>query len=352
MKWIKIFSYNLVIAIALFLVIDFVYTHSLNTIMQYRATIIKHPAFDYTLRAGVDETHASRLCTDTNGFKVHCDDINRSPLAFDVVFIGDSFTEGIKLNYEDTFVGMYDSAHPSLKVANLGVRSYSPTRYLKKISHYIEKGLETEHVVVFIDISDMHNEARLHNYESLLFLKTILFIHKNLTLTEYLTAKLLTVPVPCMPMTKFRYFECFYYKDKDEDGVVYYGEHWTYRPSTKAFEPLGLSGTIEKLLGKMEELWRLLDKHGIKLSVGVYPWPHQLRYDNVDSLQVKIWKEFCEQRCFAFINAFPAFFRLKAELGIENTLKRNRLSDGRGVHFNKNGNKVVFEVLNREFNAN
>ena len=346
MKWIKIFAYNLVIGIVLFLLIDFVYTRSLLPSLQQKATIIKHPTFDYTFRAGVDETtNTNRLCTDTNGFKSHCDDKNRSSLAFDVVFIGDSFTEGVKLNYEDTFVGMYDLAHPSLKVANLGVRGYSPTRYLKKISHYIEKGLKTEHVVVFIDISDMYNEAMLHNYESLLFLKTILFIHKNFTLTEYLTAKLLTVPVPCMPIIKFRYFECILYNRGS------FGERWTYRPSTKAFEPLGLSGTIEKLLGKMEELWRLLDKHGIKLSVGVYPWPHQLRYDNVDSLQVKIWKEFCEQKCFAFINAFPAFFRSAEELGVENTLKRHHFKDGRDMHFNKNGNEVVFEVLNREFNA-
>ena len=346
MKWIKIFAYNLVIGIVLFLLIDFVYTRSLLPSLQQKATIIKHPAFDYTLRSGVDETtNTNRLCTDTNGFKVHCDDINRSSLAFDVVFIGDSFTEGVTLNYEDTFVGMYDLAHPSLKVANLGVRGYSPTRYLKKISHYIKKGLKTEHVVVFIDISDMYNEAILHNYESLLFLKTILFIHKNLTLTEWLTANLLTVPVPCMPIIKFRYFECILYNRGS------FGEHWTYRPSTKAFEPLGLSGTIEKLLGKMEELSKLLNKHGIKLSVGVYPWPHQLRYDNVDSLQVEIWKKFCEQKCFAFINAFPPFFSLKEELGLENTLKRHRLHDGRDMHFNKNGNEVVFEVLNREFNA-
>ena len=49
---------------------------------------------------------------------------------------------------------------------------------------------------------------------------------------------------------------------------------------------------INKSLNEMEKLYQLLIEKKIKLSLGVYPWPHQLIYDSSNSLQVKIWQKF------------------------------------------------------------
>jgi hypothetical protein len=47
------------------------------------------------------------------------------------------------------------------------------------------------------------------------------------------------------------------------------------------------------------------------MSVVVSPWPAQLAHDQVDSRQVRIWREWCDGKCKRFISLFPAFFAIK-----------------------------------------
>ena len=172
MRWIKILFYNLITVLAIFLLIDFAFTTLVRGPNPFGPSLQLHDAFYYTYRA--QQQSDDTLCTDKNGFKVHCSDINRSSLSYDVVFIGDSFTAGVGLPYENTFVGMYDLAHPSLKVANLGVSGYSVSRYLQKIAYYLNNGLKTKHVVVFIDMLDLKDEKRYYLYR-LFFKQEVLF---------------------------------------------------------------------------------------------------------------------------------------------------------------------------------
>ena len=77
------------------------------------------------------------------------------------MFIGDSVTEGIFLNYEDTFVGLIDKyfEKKNIQVLNAGVATYSPSIYFAKINYFLEQGLKFDELVVFIDISDIVDEA-------------------------------------------------------------------------------------------------------------------------------------------------------------------------------------------------
>ena len=45
----------------------------------------------------------------------------------------------------------------------------------------------------------------------------------------------------------------------------------------------------------MTKLSNYLNNRNIKLSIGVYPHPATLLYDTENSLQVKIWSDFCEK---------------------------------------------------------
>lgn len=81
-----------------------------------------------------------RLCTDANGFKASCHAKSSDDKNFDIAFIGDSFTEGIGLPYEETFVGVIAQNMPTLKIANLGVSSYSPSIYLSKVKYLLDHG--------------------------------------------------------------------------------------------------------------------------------------------------------------------------------------------------------------------
>ena len=49
-----------------------------------------------------------------------------------VLLIGDSFTEGVGVAYENTFAGILDRYYPNVEVLNGGVSTYSPKLdYLK-----------------------------------------------------------------------------------------------------------------------------------------------------------------------------------------------------------------------------
>jgi hypothetical protein len=124
-----------------------------------------HPRYHHTLQPSYAGPaywgpFSYKVCTNASGMKSDCGDTSSAEKHFDIAFIGDSFTEGVGVPYEDSFVGMVAKAHPELKIANLGVVSYSPTIYLKKLEDYLKRGYTFKKVIVFVDIGDIMDEAQ------------------------------------------------------------------------------------------------------------------------------------------------------------------------------------------------
>ena len=100
----------------------------------------------------------------------------------------------------------------------------------------------------------------------------------------------------------------------------------------------------------MNQLHTLLSSKDIKLSVGVYPWPEQLRRGDLEgSRQETIWRDFCEKRCKIFINVFPTFKTLVENNGVETVYQKYFLQNG--VHFNEYGNEVISETLIKKYDS-
>ena len=164
MSWIKIFLIQASVVAILFFGCDFIYTNYFRTPTNQESIYrIKNDIFHHSLLPSFDGIgnwggEPYRVCTDVSGFKSNCDNIFTSRTNFDIAFIGDSFTEAIGVPYEDSFVGLFDNTNPDLNVANLGVSSYSPTVYRVKIEDFIRRGYEFNHVIVFVDISDIQDE--------------------------------------------------------------------------------------------------------------------------------------------------------------------------------------------------
>src|SRR5207302_984891 len=74
-----------------------------------------------------------------------------------------SFTEGIGSDFDESFAGLLQRAgrmrSDPIEFLNAGVLSYSPVVYYQKTKFLIEAGLQFDELVVFIDISDIHDEA-------------------------------------------------------------------------------------------------------------------------------------------------------------------------------------------------
>lgn len=67
--------------------------------------------------------------------------------------------------YEESFAGRFAAKHPEYKVANLGVASYSPSIYFKKVEHLLSRGYTFRHVVVLPDISDIWDENKRYRMD-------------------------------------------------------------------------------------------------------------------------------------------------------------------------------------------
>ena len=96
----------------------------------------------------------------------------------------------------------------------------------------------------------------------------------------------------------------------------------------------------------MNKLKRLLDSKNIKLNVAVYPWPTQIWYEDIDSIHVKIWKEWCTNNNINFINYFPKFIKVGSSRA-KKTEILNKYYIPADFHFNKNGNKLIAQELIR-----
>ena len=107
------------------------------------------------------------LPTNSLGFKDSS--MRQVPLKVDkkrILFIGDSFTEGVLVPYELTFIGQIATYRPDIDILNAGVTSYSPLIYYLKVDYLLNKvGLKFDELFVFIDISDIQDEYVYNDVE-------------------------------------------------------------------------------------------------------------------------------------------------------------------------------------------
>jgi len=278
-----------------------------------------------------------------------------------VVVIGDSFTEAIGVPFEDSFVGMLNRAAQSsadkTEYLNAGVASYSPTLYFRKIKFLLDRGLKFDEVIVFSDISDVQDEAQLYfcfdddpNYR----------INCKASRPAAGTARPAdvldwdprdTLGISDQIVNTIKHYLYWY------TGITKRRLHnnvrggWTIPGFDvgDGYAPLGVEGGIERSLKHMQALADLLAKHSIPLTIVVYPWPVQLEWEDRNSRQAAIWRNFCITNCKEFVDLFPAFFAYK------DSHPRSWYQDlfiPGDEHFSAAGNKFVFEELTKHLYRN
>ena len=86
-----------------------------------------------------------------------------------ILFIGDSFTEGLGVEYENSFVGIIEnkitSEFDNFTVLNAGLSSYSPIIYLSKLNYLIKKKIPITNVFVVICGGDFYDD--IFRYDSI-----------------------------------------------------------------------------------------------------------------------------------------------------------------------------------------
>ena len=293
------------------------------------------------------------FCSDKNNFRNFCKNMENENKVYDIGIIGDSFIEGIGLNYNKTFVGQLTEKLPSLKIANLGVQSYSPSIYNIKIKNLISKGYKFKEIIVFIDISDIQDEAIYYQIKQGKVLKRDKNLYENLKkiedlekpiiqkITRFLDRRVIFTYRGWLKFKKYLISKNLI-KYKIPDSVINVKRsEWTFKENSNGYGKIGVDGAIKISLKNMENLAEYLKENNTDLSIGVYPWPAQLKYDKVNNKQVKIWKQFCEDKCKLFFDFMPYFFNDLKENSFKKTYRKYFILDD--VHFNYEGNKLLVE---------
>ena len=376
-------SVVLVVIFILFLVIDFTYS-KFFLINEKKINInIKHKIFHHHLLPNFEEIQGGglhpkfKVITNSLGFrdsKVREIDLKKKNR---LVFIGDSFTYGVLLDYEYTVPGLADIyfREKEIEVLNAGVSSYSPSIYYYKTKFFIEQGLKFSHLVVFIDISDIEDEAIIYvedkqnklvktNPEYVITTPQRLVqkseVNKNSenTIKEFLKLNfnstytfLKYIDDNFVEQNFFKNKILYLFKKKKIEFIEefvsekYIRERWTIDENVRKKYDLG----IQKSIYYMGLLKNLLDENEVKLTIVVYPGIPQIYHNDLESIQVKIWEEFSRKNSNQFINLFPVFINNEnQDLTVQDKILKNFISYD--IHWNKNGSKIVFENFIKNFN--
>lgn len=358
-----------------------------------RSPIYHHdllPNISVTTRWG---TRRYEVHTNSLGFKdARVRDVPLDPGARHLLFIGDSFTEGVGYAHDETFVGIIGErlAREGIVVSNAAVVSYAPSIYYRKIRHLIEDvRLRFDEVVVLLDLSDIHDEAMHYALEALdgrevvvpepgsgvqpipapiarLFpanadapwqhrVKRTLRAH-SLTIR---TLDALKDSIQAEPDERLerRLPEADRWEKEarriDPDFV--WPDGWSREAlahslalsapgaawdlEDEAWEAFGRRG-IEEATDSMDRLRSLLHDHGIALTLVVYPWPEHHRVSAGSLRHVAHWQAWAARHGVRFFDLFPAL--IDRDRSLANLLELYIPGD---VHFSAGGHRRVASAL-------
>jgi hypothetical protein len=278
-----------------------------------------------------------------------------------VVFIGDSFTEGIGEPYETTFFGYTRKnfeTNKNIELWNAGCSSYSPLIYYNKIKYYTEiENLKIDYLWVFLDPSDIQDEINYKEFEpkcnekfipkirdpkvdQLVEFKqikediNILKIYKHHSLFYFLTRQVYRsfVPADQQKLTT-----------KQEKQLVYNKNRIKWIYDDEVYEEWGKEG-VERAENHMQKLTDFCKEKNIKLTMVIYPWAEIIEKNE---RHVKIWTDFTAKNNIPLINLFPVFSQKLKETSLEEVKKRYFIEGD--VHWNAKGSFLIAESIKKPF---
>lgn len=234
-----------------------------------------------------------------------------------ILFLGDSFTFGLGVPYDTTFVNRVAQAMASrgIEVLNGGVVSYSPKLYwLRAEDLIVRQGVAIDEIAVFIDVSDAQDEIVYEHFMPGLTLRNMAratyvwllrhsyFFHNNEALTYAVTMAIrkLTMKLPG-PNT-------------DQVGILVDSEEaiegrvrWVM--GARDYDDWGRRG-LELAAANMDRLIELARLRGIRLTLAVYPWPFMVGKPEYIERHAGFWRRFAGERGVPLLDLSPAFEQL------------------------------------------
>jgi lysophospholipase L1-like esterase len=372
--------YKFVIIFFVILLFDYLFSFFIKTKdfwnQIYPDKYWRIPSYTYhhDLKANVDVveswgSYQYKFITNSLGFR---DFENRNILKINskkkrILLIGDSMTEGA-LEYSSSYSGLLTKyLKKDYEVLNAGVGSYSPSNYYYKIKYYIDQGYKFDHIVIFLDISDVVDELQykydnsdnliLNNnfYKKKISSKVFLYLRDNFI--TFRTISLIRDNSEKLKNSiKFKYKSSIFFK-KDylsiskKDSELYKMINldtgaWTQNADEFRYNIKNVDSGIKRAEKNLLKLFNLAEENKIIVTLTIYPWPNQIYFK--DEFYKKHWADFSMKNNVNFIDLYDDIIDPKKS-SEENILENYIIGD---IHFNKNGNTKIFNALKKKLKLN
>ncbi|HUN56428.1 MAG TPA: hypothetical protein VMU29_14840 [Smithella sp.] len=306
------------------------------------------------------------IATNSLGFKDKMPrEVPLSPDKYRILFIGDSFTEGVGIAYENTFVGIIDNAlqKKGIEVLNAAVCSYAPSIYYAKVKYLLDvKGLRFNELVVFIDISDIRDDAVLYRLDGDRVVDRIEEKKANDTLNEKYRADLKKKRTVYQKIEQIlrrdtimtylmvkNVHDLFFSRDYsyDYDSINYREALFTVNKTS--YDEFGKKG-LEECAKGMDRLANLCRDRKIILTIAVYPWPDQIVHHDLNSLQSRFWSNWAKKFGVKIIDYFPYFISPNSDTATIRRVLDTYFISG-DVHWNNEGHRKVADIFLHNFSV-
>jgi len=289
-----------------------------------------------------------KVFTNSLGFKDRtCRVIPKETDKKRILFIGDSYTEGVGMTWEESFVGILDEDLPDIEILNAGVVSYCPKIHYLKTKYLIEKeDLKFDELYVFIDNSDPLNEIAYKDFEpqeenGFTFIKYNLrtYFYNNSYLYYSISNKINSskrnpVTARWNPVSGTSMLDEF---EVESSEFIAATLSWSY--TLDYYNKWGKKG-LKLAREHMNLLSEMCKENNIDLTVVIYPWPSIIEQRDPYNIQVGFWEKYCTMNNVGFINLYPDFIN---ETSTTEIMKQYFIPGD--VHWNTEGNQYVADIL-------
>ncbi len=314
-----------------------------------------------------------QIFTNNLGFK----DKNNRKINFknrNLLFIGDSFTEGVGIKYEDTFVGLIESKlkekNDDIEILNAGVQSYSTSIYLSKIHYLLNiKKLPITDIVVVVSVGDIFDDAYKYldvdenfilnhvDHKNKIVINLINFFKSNTLIYQVISRITPPKVIPGLIKSLFIKNTSLNYNEKENELLkisndeiskmsFLYLQDYSYLFSKDEFDKWG-KNAIDKSINNLKELSKIVEKKNINLNIlYLYEPAIILREPDIAILTyIKDSFKSLETNSISFFELNDYFKGYKDKYEVYKNLFF--IND---IHLNKKGNKLVFEEILKKIN--
>ena len=242
-----------------------------------------------------------------------------------ILLIGDSFTEGVGVSWEDTFAGRLQVALAprGIEVLNAGVGSYTPLLEKIKLRYLLENvGLRFDYLILLLDLSDIRDElfyrenregrAELIPYGPFasqagwgLWVERVSdFVEKRIE------PQFVLLGAACRNLKLV--LQDWSRKELGKRGAyTYLPDFIRYWDQDRAPRKEIAEAGIRSLQASLRGINQLMQAHGIPWMLVIYPWPSYRAGPGQVTQMEQIWSKWAKENSVAFLNLFPVFASLE-----------------------------------------